>query len=91
MVLQKGRGLLHKIKGYFKHKRNPSSPYSIANLPPELVQVIAAFLDAPEFCSLRLTCRKVYKSTSSYFARTYLRAVKMDLSLNKLQTLESVS
>lgn len=37
MVLQKGRGLLHKIKGHFKHKRNPSSPSSI-NLPPELVQ-----------------------------------------------------
>ena len=90
MVLQKGRCLLHKIKGHFKHKRSPfSSP--IANLPPELVQVIATFLDAPEFCSLRLTCKKVYESTLRYFGHSYLRTVKTDLSLNKLQTLESVS
>ncbi|EYE90053.1 F-box protein [Aspergillus ruber CBS 135680] len=90
MVLQKGRCLLHKIKGHFKHKRSPfSSP--IANLPPELVQVIATFLDAPEFCSLRLTCKRVYESTLRYFGHSYLRTVKTDLSLNKLQTLESVS
>lgn len=79
MIVLKGRDLLRKIKGHFKHGNGRSFSF-LTKLPPELVQAIATFLETPEFCSLRLTCRKIYASTRGYFARSYLRTVRTNLS-----------
>ena len=61
MVVRKGRGLLRKIKDNFKHINNRSYSF-LTNLPSELIQAITTFLDTPKFCSLRLTCGRIYAS-----------------------------
>lgn len=88
--MRKGRDLLRKLKGHFKHKNSLSFSF-LTNLPPELVQAITTFLETPEFCSLRLTCRKTYASTRGYFARSYLHTVRTNLSLTALQRLQDLS
>lgn len=89
--MRKGRNLLRKIKGHFKQPE-PIQPFSfLTNLPPELVHAITTFLETPEFCSLRLTCRKIYASTRGYFVRSYLHTVRTNLSLTALQRLQDLS
>lgn len=44
-----------------------------------------------DLCSLRLTCKLLYRATIYPFGRTYLRRVETDLSLDSLQRLAVVS
>lgn len=88
--MRKGRGLLRKIKKNFKHINNRSYSF-LTNLPSELIQAITTFLDTPKFCSLRLTCGRIYASTWGYFTRSYLHTVRTNLSLTALQRLQDLS
>jgi hypothetical protein len=70
---------------------NTNEHNTLCNLPEELVENIAEFLDAKTLCMLRLSCKKLYQKTVHHFGYTVLDTVVMDFSPYSLQRLVKLS
>ncbi|OJI99488.1 hypothetical protein ASPVEDRAFT_516244 [Aspergillus versicolor CBS 583.65] len=68
-----------------------TTPASLQGLLPELVEVVASFLEATDLCKLRMTCRTLYNNTHDVFWCTSLRNIQTDLSHASLTKLNILS
>ncbi|KAI9375778.1 hypothetical protein BJX61DRAFT_539509 [Aspergillus egyptiacus] len=60
-------------------------------LPTELIERVAGFLDGSGICALRWTCRRLYQATYTHFRNTYIATVQTDFSQRSLKSLQELS
>ncbi|RDW84193.1 uncharacterized protein DSM5745_04519 [Aspergillus mulundensis] len=65
--------------------------FAIQDLPPELVDLTASFLNRTDVTSLRQTCHYVNNSTIPSFARKTLTNIETDLSGKELEYFENLA
>ena len=63
----------------------------LANLPVEVIEAIAGYLDRDSLFSLRLSCRVITRKTLHHFGQVCFVVLKTDLFHNDLQRLRSIS
>jgi len=72
--------------------QRPSSPKPrIPDLPTEVIENIATWLQASDISSLRLSCRMIERKLVYHFGSTYLPILKTDLSLGSLEALQTLA
>ncbi|KAK2755473.1 hypothetical protein FQN54_006410 [Arachnomyces sp. PD_36] len=66
-------------------------PRPLLALPIELIDAISALLEPSDLCSLRLTCKFLYRTTVRHFGRTCCQRIETDLSFSNLQRLTLIA
>ncbi|BCS19656.1 uncharacterized protein APUU_20088S [Aspergillus puulaauensis] len=86
----KDRTCLSMFKSLVIRRRKPAQTL-LQGLLPEMVEVVALFLEPADMCALRMTCRSLYNKTYIVFWRTSLRNIQTDLSHASPKKLEVLS
>lgn len=64
---------------------------TLASIASEVVELIAAFLEPSDLCSLRLACRDLSTKSHRVFASAHFECLTTDLTVKNLQRLQSVA
>ncbi|KAI9373378.1 hypothetical protein BJX61DRAFT_541826 [Aspergillus egyptiacus] len=88
MALQKSVDFLSHLTAYLGIGSKPEAIPGLnwlCELPPELISLIATFLDYRSNLALRSTSRRIWQSTHHHFTSTYIHTVHTDLSMASMK------
>ncbi|RAL15187.1 F-box protein [Aspergillus homomorphus CBS 101889] len=64
---------------------------SIASLPDEILDSILCYLDLPDWCALRLSCRALYSKSLATFVSRHVNRISVLITRDGLRELEAIA